>query len=367
MVMVEQRKDARHGANPGMPEGDFPLVSIIIPCLNEVKHIRDVLDSILAQRYPLDSLEVLIADGLSKDGTREIIAEYSRKQPFIRLLDNPTKSESIGMNIGIRHSRGDIILRMDAHTTYDLSYVPMCVKALREYDADIVGGIWKTVPQEDTLLGKAISQAVSNRFGVGNAYYRTDEIKEPRYVDGVPYGAFWKAYIEKIGLYDERFHRSEDAELYNRVRRAGGKILLVPGIIAYYRARSNLKSFSRHIFANGYLITNYLKIGVVAFYWRHLVPLFFVSAVLASAALAIVHPMFLWILLGTLGAYYLANLLVSLRVTASQRDPRYLVMMPLVFTMLHWSYGLGSLWGLAKALTSKSLWQHLLTARESSG
>jgi len=338
------------------------FVSIVIPCLNEAKNIRDVLDSILSQDYPMDHINVLIADGLSQDGTRDIVREYSLRHPFIRMADNPTKSQSIAMNMGIEQAGGEIIIRMDAHATYPNNYVSSCVRALKEHDADIVGGMWNIVPQEDTLFGRGVALAIADRFGAGGAYYKTGPVTEPRYVDGVPYGAYRKTFIEEMGCYDERFHRSEDAELYNRVRAAGGKILLVPGIACDYRVRASLKSFCRHVFDNGFLVTYFLRLGKIAFYPRHLVPLVFVTTVLGSAVLAAFLPVFLWLLIASLGAYCLASLLTSLRIAVAQKNLRYVVVMPSVFALLHWSFGLGSLYGLFRALISGGIWRRVAAA-----
>lgn len=334
-----------------------PFVSIVIPCLNEAKNIREVLDSILDQDYPTDHIDVLIADGLSRDGTREIVREYSLRHPLIRLEDNPTRSQSIAMNIGIEQARGEIIMRMDAHTTYPSDYVSSCVQALAEHDADIVGGMWNIVPQENTLFGRGAALAIAHRFGAGNAYYKTGPVTEPRQVSGVPYGAYRKTFIDEIGRYDERFHRSEDAELYNRVTASGGKILLVPGVVCDYRVRASLTSFSRHVFENGFLVTYFLRFGKLAFYPRHLVPLAFVTTVLGSAALSPLHPVFLLLLAAALGSYGLASLLVSVQISAAQKDLRYLAVMPVVFAVLHWSFGIGSLYGLFRALASGDLWR----------
>ena len=160
------------------------LVSIIIPCRNEEKFISKCLDSIVAQDYPKDKLEVLVIDGMSKDRTRQIVNEYSKKHSFIKILENPKRITPCALNIGIKNAKGGTIMRMDAHTTYEKNYVSKCIKYLKEYNADNVGGIWKIVPRQDTLVGKAITFSLSHPFGIGNAYYRYVS-KDLRWVDTV--------------------------------------------------------------------------------------------------------------------------------------------------------------------------------------
>jgi glycosyltransferase involved in cell wall biosynthesis len=340
---------------------DNPLVSIVIPCLRERRHIRAALESIIAQDYPTERMEVLVVDGMSEDGTREVVQEMSVQHPCIRLLDNPKRITPAALNVGIQNAQGEIIVRMDAHSTYEADYVTKSVEALRESDADVVGGIWNIVPEKDSLWGRTIALALSNRFGVGNAHYRTGNATEPSQVDAVPFGSFRSDLFQRIGLFDESVPRSEDADLYRRVKAAGGEIRLFPNIVVNYRARSNFMAFLRHTLQNGFLVTYYLKDKKVTFFGRHLAPIAFVSAVVALVALALLQTFFLWPLLAVLGSYFLASALASSRVAISQRDVRYLATLPVVFTVLHWGYGLGSAWGLVRALTSASLWRRLLT------
>ena len=339
-----------------------PLVSIVIPCLRERQHIRLALDSIVAQDYPQERLEVLVVDGMSEDGTREIVEEFSLRYPFIRLLDNPKKITPAALNVGIQKAQGQIIVRMDAHSTYETDYVTRCERALNEGKADVVGGVWRVVPESDSVFGRAVALALSHPFGVGSAYYRIGRPTEQKHVDAVPFGSYWKELFGRIGMFNEDVPRSEDVDFYRRVRAAGGDILLVPTIVAYYRARSNFSAFLKHSLQNGFLVTYFLRNGTRAFYWRHLVPLVFVSAALVSAGLALYNSVFVGLLLTVLGAYLLANIVASLRIAVVRKEIRWVVVMPVVFSLLHCSYGLGSLWGLVRALGSASRWRHLLSS-----
>ena len=330
-------------------EENKPFVSIIIPCRNEEKYIGKCLDSIIANDYPKDKLEVLVMDGMSEDGTRGVVEKYVKEYSFIKLLRNPKKIIPVAMNIGIKNAKGDIILKLDAHSAYQKDYISKCIRYLKEYNADNVGGIWKIVPREDTLLGKSIALALSSPFGAGNAYYRIG-VTEPKWVDTVPYGCYKKEVFERIGFYDENIARSEDVALNSKLRKSGGKILLVPEIVIYYYARSKLNEFYRHIFDNGFWITYPIKFGRILFSWRHLIPLLFVLSLLGWVILVFFYRLFLWPLFSIMVLYFLTNIYFSLKVAIRERDLRYLIVMPIIFITLHITYGLGSVWGLIKIL-----------------
>lgn len=340
-------------------ESNSFYISIIIPCRNEEKFIGICLDSIIANDYPKNKLEILVVDGMSEDGTREIIQRYAERYPFIKLLNNPRKIIPTAMNIGIRNAKGDIIMKIDAHSSYEKDYISKCLKYLNDYDADNVGGIWKIVPRDNTLLGKSIVLALSNPFGAGDAYYRIGGSKKPRWVDTAPFGCYRREIFNKIGIYDEDIARSEDVNINSKLRKAGGKILLVPEMVIYYYSRSDFKGFCKHNFDNGFWITYPLKFGRVLFSRRHIVPLVFVTGLISSAVLTFFFRLFLWLFLPISGSYLLANLYFSSRIASKEKDLRYLLLMPVIFASLHISYGLGSLWGLIKCIISKKFWANL--------
>jgi len=147
----------------------LPFVTAVVPCRNEEKHIAKCLDSILANDYPKDRMEILVLDGMSEDGTREIVREYARRNACIHLVDNPQKHIPVAMNIGIKAALGERILKMDAHSTYQSEYISRCVHYQDVYGAENVGGIWKMVPGADTTTARAIMLWLGHRFGSGNA------------------------------------------------------------------------------------------------------------------------------------------------------------------------------------------------------
>ena len=342
---------------------NLPFVSIVIPCRNEEKYIGPCLDSIVANSYPTDKLEILVADGMSEDGTREILKHYAERYPFVKVLDNHKKIASTALNIAIKNAKGEIIVRMDAHNTYEQEYVSRCIESLLKYDADNVGGIWIIVPGSNSLISKAIALVLSNPFGAGDAHYKVGYSGEPIYVDTVPFGCYKKEVFEKIGLYNENLVRSQDMDFNIRLTKAGGKILLVPDIISYYHARYNLSDFYRHNFTDGVWAIYPLKFGSTLFHLRHLVPLAFVLSLIGSLLLSIFSSIFLWLFLFIMGLYLLVSIYFSLRLAIREKNFRCLFITPIVFATRHIAYGFGSLYGLLKVLISREFWRNQLRKR----
>lgn len=337
-----------------MPNQVF--ASIIIPCRNEQKFIDKCLESIIANDYPKDKLEVLVVDGMSEDGTREIINGYAQEYEFIIVLDNPKKITSGGLNTGIKHANGDFIIWMSAHNHYEKDYISRSIEFLKKYGADNVGGIINTLPRRNTLIGKTIVTSLNNKFGVGNSYFRLRNNK-PRWVDTVFGGCYRRDVFDRIGLFNENLERGQDMEFNLRLKKAGGKTLLVPDIVSYYYARSDIKSFWRHNWTNGvWAILPFLYSNAMPVSWRHLVPLAFVMSLLGSAILGFIAKPFLWLFLIILSSYGLASLASSFQITFQKKDIRYLIIMPFIFGMLHFGYGLGSLWGILKLTVEPKFW-----------
>ena len=331
---------------------NMPLVSIVIPIRNEERFVRDCLESIITNDYPKDKLEIIVVDGMSEDNTRKIVRSYACRYPFIELLDNPKRIIPAAMNVGIQNATGEVIIKMDAHSHYPTNYVSQSVKYLMKYNPSNVGGIWEIVPGNNTLLAKAIAFSLSHSFGSGNAHYKTSASKDPRWADTVAFGCYRKEVFDRIGIYNENLIRSSDMDLNMRLRAAGGKILLVPEIVVYYHALPTIRSFGKHNFDDGFWVTYPLMFGCRVFHIRHIVPLVFLVSLIASGALSQVFPVFLWLFLGILGTYAVANLGSSLHISVKQRSPKYMFAMPVAFAARHIPYGLGLLYGVLKVLKS---------------
>lgn len=310
------------------------FVSIIVPAKNEERFIGDCLESILSQDYPKDKLEILVVDGMSTDRTREIVRKFEAQnsKSEIKLLDNPKVITPSAMNIGIKNAKGEIIIKMDAHSIYDKDYVAKCVEHLMESGADNVGGVLKALSRKNTLGAKAIAISLSHFFGAAGSHFRTGTDK-PREVDTVAFGCYWKKTFNRIGLYDERMAQIEDLELNYRLRETGGKIMLFPDIKAiYYPSSDNLSSFFKHNFTDGIWATYPLKYGFKVSL-RHLIPLIFVLTL----------PLSIW-------PYILTSLFFSLHIALGEKDLRLFFVMPLVFFTRHFGYGAGSVAGFLKLL-----------------
>src|SRR5579859_5374741 len=196
-----------------------PLVSIVLPCRNEQGYIQDCLQSILNQQPPDGGIEILAADGMSTDGTRDYLSAMARNHPQLRILDNPGRIVSTGLNAAIREARGDIIVRMDAHTTYASDYVQQCLAVLKETGADNVGGPMQTTAT--TYKERAIRAVFHSAFAVGGA--RSHLANYEGYVDTVIYGCWEKGLFQRIGCFDEELVRNQDDEHNFRLVRGGGK------------------------------------------------------------------------------------------------------------------------------------------------
>ena len=336
---------------------DRPTVSIVIPCRNEERHIARCLNSVIANDYPHEDWEILVVDGMSTDGTRDILVEYSRRFRFIKMLDNPGKITPAAMNRGLRAARGEIIVRMDAHSTYAANYVSRCVKGLRDHDADNVGGVWIIGPMESTALAEAISLVLAHRLGVGNAHYRLKP-SEPREVDTVPFGCYRREVFDRIGLFDENLRRGQDMDFNRRLVAAGGKILLLPDVICYYHPRTDLWAFVKHNFWNGIWVFYPMRFGAVAFSLRHLVPGLFVGVLFATLGAGVLQKG--WVSFAVVSGAYLAAA-VGLGVLESVRRKKVLLMLsvPLGLAALHLAYGLGTFVGLAGVLWRPRFWRTL--------
>jgi glycosyltransferase involved in cell wall biosynthesis len=326
-----------------MTVGAPPRVSILIPCRNEREHILPCLDSILAGDFPLDDLEVLVIDGMSDDGTAAIVRTYAATHRPVRLICSPQRIVPSALNIGIRAARGEIILRMDAHVEYPSNYVSGLVRWLDQTGADNVGACCVTLPFSETPVARAIAVGLSHRFGVGDSLFRLG-VTEARRVDTVPFGCFRKALFTRVGLFDEELVRNQDDEFNLRLIRAGGTVLLVPGIVSYYRARATLEQLARMFYQYGYfkpLVAR--KVGRVMTL-RQLAPAALVAGVVLSGVLApwVQAARVLFAL--TVGSYLVAAVACSVASGIRHGVPVTLALLR-VFPTLHWSYGFGFLRG----------------------
>ena len=311
----------------------MPMVSVLIPIRNEQRYIARCLDSILANDYPKNGLEILVIDGMSTDRSREIVQGYIRSYPFIKLLENPKRIQASAMNIGVGEAGGEIIVRMDAHTDYVSDYIRQCVTILQTTDASNIGGVQRAVGTD--YISDTIAIAMTLPFGIGNARFRYSDQEE--WVDTVYLGAWYKKTLDALGGFNEEWVVNEDYELNYRLRQAGGKILLSPKICCHYYVRGSLKTLVHQYFRYGLWKVKTLVAHPDSLRWRHLVPPLFVLSLVVSSALI---PVFWVASVMVLGLYIITNLAVSFW-TVRRRGWRYLPLLPFVFAILHVSWGVG--------------------------
>jgi glycosyltransferase involved in cell wall biosynthesis len=329
-------------------------ITIILPILNEVAYIERSLASIAAQDcmngHHDHHLEVLIADGMSDDNTREIINDFAfqHSQFRIRVLDNPARIVPVGLNIALRQAQGDIIIRVDGHCVIAPDYVSKCMERIQKDGVDGVGGPMESIGENQTA--NAIAIGMSSPFGVGNAAFRIVSNKS-MLADTVPFPAYTRQIIERAGLYDEELVRNQDDEYNYRIRKLGGKIFLAEEVHSTYFSRSTLKELWRQYYQYGYWKVRVLQKHPHQMSTRQFVPPLFVASLLFSALLLFFPqlPYHLSLLPFSLilGMYLLANLIASLW-TAARRGWASLPLLPLIFAILHISYGAGFLVGLVK-------------------
>ena len=322
-----------------------PLVTVILPVRNEGPFIARSLGAVLAQDWPPGRLEVIVADGMSTDDTREIVRRSAGAVPEVpvSIVDNPAGIVPTAMNAAIDAARGEVVVRVDGHTIVEPDYVRRCVEALRRSGAQNVGGRMTAVGEGP--FARAVAAATSSPFGVGGARFHYSDREE--WVDTVYMGAWPRRVLEDLGGFDPEMVRDQDDELNYRLRARGGKILLAPEIRSRYFNRPTIRSLARQYFQYGFW-----KVRVLQKHPRQMRPRQFAPPALVGALLAATAASFGWrparfALAGLAGAYGAGNLAASAW-AARKRSARLLPLLPVAFATLHFSYGFGFLAGLAR-------------------
>ena len=315
-----------------------------MPVRNEAAFIERSLRSVIAQDYPNERFEILVADGMSEDGTRELVQSLARQHPQVKLLDNPGKIVATGLNAALRQARGEILVRVDGHCEIAPDYLRCCVSHLLRDGAEAVGGPLETIGESATA--RAIATAMSSRFGVGGSAFRLAG-SSTQFTDTVAFPAYTRAAIDRAGPFDEELVRNQDDEYNYRLRKLGVKILLAADVRSRYYSRATLRKLGSQYFQYGYWKVRVLQKHPRQMQLRQFVPAVFVVTLLAGLLLAPVFPIarvFTALLLGVyLAAVMLATLLSGLRGGWSS-----LWLLPPAFATLHFSYGLGFVFGLLK-------------------
>ena len=319
---------------------------MIIPTLNEERYIDRCLQSVSEQTYPIELLDILIVDGGSRDKTEELVKAWTARYPNIRWVKNPKRIQSAAFNIGVEASTAPLIVRMDAHATYDKDYIRLCEEVLQSVpNVGNAGGGIHTRPSGDSLVARANAILNRERFGIGGAAFRVGTTAGE--VDTVPFGAFHRSVIEQVGGMREDLERGEDNEYNARIRKAGYKIWLDPRIMCYYYTRPTLPLSCKQMYDNGVSIGELWHMDRAAVSLRHLVPLLFVTSMLGSIVIGLFHVAGWWMLAGIVGAYLIAA--IAADISACRRNGwEYAAILPVLFFCVHVSYGAGTIVGLIK-------------------
>ncbi len=317
-------------------------ISIIIPMLNEKNYIAQCIESIVSCDYDNNNIEIIIIDSMSTDGSHNIVNTYKTKYSNIHSYENTKIFTPFAFNIGIKNSTGDYIFIVSAHCKYDNDYFSTLVHYAKKLNADAVGAVSKTGVLNKTAKSCAIKEVLSNKFGVGNSYFRTgtDEIIE---VDAIS-GCYKKSVFEKYGLYDERLIRNQDIELNKRIKNGGGKLFLIPHTSYTYFVRETFRPLAKNNYKNGFwnILTAHYTKTFSSLSLRHFIPLFFVLSLLLPLLFYPLIPQLIWVTLTSLLSYILLISSVSYKLKNKSTDMPHLIS---CFLTLHLSYGAGSLAG----------------------
>ncbi len=328
----------------------MPSVSIIIPCYNEQATIHKLLEAIYTQTFPRADLEVVIADGMSTDGTRAQITSFSDSHPdlHIAVAENRARSIPASLNCALREAQGEIIVRLDAHSMPYPDYIERSVADLQAGFGENVGGIWEIQPGARTWVAQSIAVAASHPLGVGDALYRHTD--RAALVDTVPFGAFKRELLALIGFFDESLLSNEDYEFNARIRNSGGKIWLDPSIRSVYFARPTLAKLARQYTRYGFWKWRMLRRYPETLRWRQALPPLFVLSLIVGAVLAIFLPIFRYLLGAEIVIYMIALAAAGIQSAVRQKRIHLLIGLPLAIATMHFTWGAGFLWSMIKGI-----------------
>jgi succinoglycan biosynthesis protein ExoA len=324
----------------GGPTGtSVTLVTVVMACRDEEARVEACVRAAQEQDWPADQLEILVADAMSIDATREILARLAAEDGRIVLIDNPARVQAAGLNECIRRARGDILVRMDVHADYGHDFVRKCVEVLDSTGADNVSGSARPKPR--SFFQRCVAAALTSPLGRGGSQYRGAGTEGD--VENVWPGAFRRAVFDRVGTFDPNAIANEDAELSQRIVEAGGRVYLSRDIVVHYHPRGSMRSLARHYFRRGQGSARTLLKHGRFLSWRPALPF----AWLASEALLLATTP--WQPLGTwsLATYLLVTGAEAVRVGRGEGVAAIPVVWA-IFPVLHVSHGAGFAAGLVR-------------------
>jgi succinoglycan biosynthesis protein ExoA len=329
----------------------MPKVSVIVPCLNEERTIASLLGAIYAQDFARDQIEVIIADGLSTDATRQRIQEFHQAHPdlSVALIDNPTRRIPSALNLAIAAAKSEIILRLDAHCVPQTDYISRSVAALEAGRGWNVGGVWQIQPGAPNWLARSIAIAAAHPLGVGDALYRF--ANQAQAVDTVPFGAFRSSLIDQIGSFDEELLANEDYEFNARIRQSGGVVWLDPAIKSTYFARASLGELARQYARYGFWKVRMLRRYPGSLRPRQAIPPLFVLSLICLPLLSLISPWAATLLKLEMVIYALLLFGAAIHRAFQHRQMSLVIGIPLAIATMHISWGAAFLWSLLRPET----------------
>ncbi len=325
-----------------------PDVSVIIPCRNEDETITLLLQALYEQNFPRERLEVVVADGMSEDSTRQRIMDFLAEHAdlVIKVVDNPKRIIPAALNRAIEASSGEYIIRLDAHSIPAKDYIVRSVQGLESNLAKNIGGVWDIAPQNGSPMAKAIAAAAGHPLAVGGAKYRFAEKAE--YVETVPFGAWKRSTLKALGGYDETLLSNEDYELNTRLSQQGGRIYLDPQIRSVYFARPDLPSLGKQYWRYGYWKAQMLKRYPGSIKLRQALPPLLVAGLVILLMMSIIFNNLMPLLMIAFGLYLLIALGIGIEIALQKKD---IIMIPLVaaaIATMHFCWGSGFLVGITR-------------------
>jgi glycosyltransferase involved in cell wall biosynthesis len=324
-----------------------PQVSVIIPCLNEARHIGDLLAAL--QKQDFADFEVIVVDNGSTDGTQDIVCRFAAAHPSlpIHLIENLNRTIPSALNRGIRDSASDIVVRLDAHSRPASDYLRCCVTVLANTGAEVVGGAWDIKPDGSGIVAEAIARAVSSPLGAGDALYRLNSASRLCDADTVPFGCFRRQTWESIGGYNENLLANEDYEFNFRVRQRGGRVHFDPSIRCEYYARATLSALAWQYRRYGWWKGRMLRQHPRSLRFRQAAPVLWMTTNGLLLGLGLTWPV-VWILLAAIWACYLAVVAAYSGWLASQLKWAMWPALILAYVIIHLAWGSAACAGLLR-------------------
>lgn len=328
-----------------MTSSDTPFVTVMMPVYREVQFIEKSLGCVLAQDYPADRMEVLIVDGVSDDGTRELVGEMAARDSRVRLLDNPRRNQADGLNVAIAEAAGEFLVRVDGHTEIPEHYISACVRVLKETGADNAGGMMRAVGH--TPLTEAIALATNSPFATGGARFHYSA--QAGDADTVYMGAFRRDVFERVGTFRAVFVPGEDYEMNARIRQAGRRVYYHPDIWSDYHVRRDYPALVKQYFRYGISKTRIMREHRGGVRLRHMVPPLAALALAIELGAVAAGWLPLWVVGAESGLYLAAIAGISITLCLRQRRLRRLALVAAALVTIHACWAAGFVYGLFSA------------------